>query len=585
MAVEARYDEASGDWPKAVRTYQALFEFYPDNLEYGLRLAAAQIAAGRAADGLVTVEALRRLGAPARDDPRIDLAEAKAAGALSDLQRQVSAANRAADKGRALGARLLVAEARLAAWWAYVRLANPDQAQKVCEEARRLYAEAGDRGGEARALSSLAYVLRYFELDRPRAQKLYEESLAISREIGDKRAVANTLRGLGLALREARKPGDPPSDQPTRDYEEALALFREIGDRSGVAWVTTSLGYEAIAAGHPDEAEQKFQDALALFRELGERDGASNALMWLAGSFQSRGDLERAGARFDDMSALARETGNLKDLCESYVGAGLVLLDEGKPGAAQERLQEALRLASQANIAKDIGRILVEMAKVTLVQGDVQGSRAKLEKARTVLSGSDPAGAGKLVDAGLGWVDLLTGDRAAARRRFEGPLDNGVWPMEGDADPAVQIRACGAGPGRGRGGETRGANAEPSGSPGSHAGGGSERSDPGGAGAVACGPEPDRRSAGRVAQGRGAESGEPMCVGALGREPCRRADMGCVGACEGRPAGAWKGPGRRKPRGLGPGGVDAQPGAGASGAERRCPGSRPGSPSGAGARR
>ena len=43
-----------------METYRTLWGFFPDNLEYGLRLAAAQIAAGQGKEALSTVEEMRK---------------------------------------------------------------------------------------------------------------------------------------------------------------------------------------------------------------------------------------------------------------------------------------------------------------------------------------------------------------------------------------------------------------------------------------------------------------------------------------------------------------------------------------------
>ena len=111
--VQGRYYEAGADWAKAIDTYRTLFNFLPDSLEYGLRLVAAERSGARSKDALATLDALRALPAPARDDPRIDLEEAYAAGALSQFPRARDAAARAVAKSDALGARLLQARARL----------------------------------------------------------------------------------------------------------------------------------------------------------------------------------------------------------------------------------------------------------------------------------------------------------------------------------------------------------------------------------------------------------------------------------------------------------------------------------------
>ncbi len=112
LSVEGLYNETSRTWEKAAEIYSGLFVFFPDNLDYGLRLASAQISEGRAEDALATVSTLRDLPPPISNDSRIDLEEAKAAKALTDYERQRDVARRAASKAQARGARLLYAEAR-----------------------------------------------------------------------------------------------------------------------------------------------------------------------------------------------------------------------------------------------------------------------------------------------------------------------------------------------------------------------------------------------------------------------------------------------------------------------------------------
>jgi len=87
LLVEGRYRELSHDWDKAIAIYQALFRFFPDNPDYGLQLANAQIKAAQWRDALETIAALRILPEPMRNDPRIDMAEGDAARSLGDMKR------------------------------------------------------------------------------------------------------------------------------------------------------------------------------------------------------------------------------------------------------------------------------------------------------------------------------------------------------------------------------------------------------------------------------------------------------------------------------------------------------------------
>src|SRR4030095_11869600 len=144
MWFEGRYHEAMNEHDAAIKTYQALYSFFPDNLEYGLELATVQTAAGQGKDALETLDSLRRLPAPVSDDPRIDRAEANAASSLSDFKRQQVAAARAVMKARQQSARLLVASALLVEGNAWQELGETPKAIDAAGEAGQIYATAGD---------------------------------------------------------------------------------------------------------------------------------------------------------------------------------------------------------------------------------------------------------------------------------------------------------------------------------------------------------------------------------------------------------------------------------------------------------
>ncbi len=52
LSIEGRYREANAEWDKAAEIYRSLWTFYPDNLDYGLRLAFAQTDGRRRQGGL-----------------------------------------------------------------------------------------------------------------------------------------------------------------------------------------------------------------------------------------------------------------------------------------------------------------------------------------------------------------------------------------------------------------------------------------------------------------------------------------------------------------------------------------------------
>src|SRR3984885_13894773 len=112
LEVEGRYRDIDHEYEKAIEIYRALFTLFPDNVDYGLKLAAVQTRGSKGHDALATVESLRKLAPRASEDPRIDLEEAAAWGGQGDLKHEEQPLARAVEKAKAQGSRLILAEAR-----------------------------------------------------------------------------------------------------------------------------------------------------------------------------------------------------------------------------------------------------------------------------------------------------------------------------------------------------------------------------------------------------------------------------------------------------------------------------------------
>ncbi len=72
LLIDGQYYATLQDRTRAIEAYRQLFTQFPDNLDYGLRLADEQRWVNPA-DALRTLEALRHLPLPSSDDPRIDI--------------------------------------------------------------------------------------------------------------------------------------------------------------------------------------------------------------------------------------------------------------------------------------------------------------------------------------------------------------------------------------------------------------------------------------------------------------------------------------------------------------------------------
>jgi len=375
LSVEGRYHETMQAWAKAIDIYRTLFVFFPDNLDYGLRLASAQTSAGEGQDALATVEALRKLPRPAADDPRVDLAEALAAEPLSDFKREAAAAAQAAAKAMAQGARLLVARARLAEGWAWRNLGQAPKAAALLEEAKQTYTAAGDKGGVAEALHHLAEAL-YDRGDSAGARQNQEAALAIYREIGNQRGIARMLTNIANGLHDQ---GDFASAQARR--EEALAIFRELGNKNGAAVVLNNLGNGFKELGDFARARQSYEDSLRLFREIGNQNAAATVINGLANLLNAQGDLSGAKRWYEEALAIKRENHDQRDAASALENIALVLHDQGDLSGAKRTYQEALATSRGIGNKSFSAIALSGIGSVLTDEGDLAGARQQYEAA------------------------------------------------------------------------------------------------------------------------------------------------------------------------------------------------------------
>lgn len=340
LLVEARYYETGKNWQKAIEAYRALFNFFPDNLDYGLALARAQSAAGKGKDALNTVAALLPTSPSAKDDPRIDLAVAEAAASLGDDRLRRDAAERAATKADREGAKLLLARARNTECRALANLGDNDKANAACDQARTIFTEAGDREGLARAFHTSAEV-PLNQGDLASAEKLYRQALAILQEIGST-STGSELGNLGLIY---VKRGDFAAGHKL--YAQALRSYQTAGDKNGIAVVTGNNGNLLRSEGKLSEALAEYETTLKLSNELGHRGSAALCLQAIGDALVEKGDLAGAYKMYQQALAIQRQIGAKSNYASSLVSMGKIFRQQAEPDKALTSYQEALHMQQQ----------------------------------------------------------------------------------------------------------------------------------------------------------------------------------------------------------------------------------------------
>jgi eukaryotic-like serine/threonine-protein kinase len=361
--IEAQLREIQGDPAGAAAIYAELWSYYPDSLDYGLDLARSQASAGQGALAMATLDRLHRLPPPGDVDPRIDLAEAEVAVAVSSFEKARVAAVRAARRARGQQAQLLVARSRYCEGVALRFLGRLPEAEAAGGEASRIAARGGDLLFAAQALSFVGTVL----LTRGEvvaARATFERVLGQSRQVGADHLQAMVLANLGICQ---RRQGDW---QGARDsYTEAVALFHLSGDRRHEAAVIENLAQILAQRGALREARTQHDAALSLCRQIGDLSSGATVLLNLGTLDLQEANLAAAAAHFSAALATYQRIGEAGGAAEAQAGGGRVLAERGQLDAARRVIAGAVVTADRAGERGTAASLRLDLARLEIAAG------------------------------------------------------------------------------------------------------------------------------------------------------------------------------------------------------------------------
>jgi DNA-binding winged helix-turn-helix (wHTH) protein/tetratricopeptide (TPR) repeat protein/TolB-like protein len=412
LSIEARFHESSGQWDKAIAIYRQLGNLFPDDPDYGLRCAAAQVRAGKGTEALATVEMLRAKPAAVRDDAAIDYAQSLAANQTGDFPQAQAAAARAAAKAQQRDEGMLVADARLLECRELEALGSMALAQTSCETASRLYARAGDRAGVASATGYQAAALAGAG-DHAAAQRMYETALSIQRDIGNQGGALWDLNGLAGELW-----AKDDLAGAREKYEEALRTAQEIKSRPDAADARANIGFTWLTEGDLAQARKTYEHALAEFREMSNANGVANALGNLGEILYHQGELTEAAQRLEEALIIDRRNGNKGETADVLAWSGRVRLAAGDLEGARARYAESLQVWREMGEAYATP-LRVRMAELDLESGRAASAESQLRECLAALQGQRRVGVELAAHTLLARVLLAEGRRDEARREVE----------------------------------------------------------------------------------------------------------------------------------------------------------------------
>jgi hypothetical protein len=335
LSLEALTRERNGKSGQAIELRRALFTFFPDDVEHGLRLAHTQTQARKPADALATLAALRKLPAPASDDPRISLEEEGAASASSDHGKRLQAARRALAQARAQSLPSLEVSARLAESAALFGLGQSREALDGVGLARAAFERMGHRLGVCKAL--VAEGLYLMNLDKlEQADQTLRKALDVARKEG---FAYLENRALGhLAITAARR----ADFALARDWNrQALEAEKKVDDPVIHFNTVGRLGGLAMLTGEVAQAERWYAECLEGERKGPHRQGLVHALLNLAELKVERDQLDEAEKLTREALAIAEEKGYF--LAAPARGVlGVIAMERGRPADAVPLLEKAV---------------------------------------------------------------------------------------------------------------------------------------------------------------------------------------------------------------------------------------------------
>lgn len=358
LLVQGDYYESLADHEKASSTYSVLYQLFPDSVEYGLLLANAQISAGHASLAAETISQLRKLPAPASDDPLIDLSDIRAS-ATKDPDR-MALIRSAMRKAEAQGKKLVYARALKEECMNLNYSEHPEQATPACEDAYNIYISAGNRLGAADAVRLMA--------DNQGRRGHIEQAIAT--------------------------------------YQKALAILTQLGEHEKTGAVLNNMAINFANEGKLDRAEQLYRQAKFHFEQAGDKGNSATALTNIADILYLRGDLGGAEKLFEQAFAMENSLDHPSTAYLLYRAADLKL--------TQGEVKDAHRLAQQSvdayRASQDgyqyLTAALTELGEVLSAEGDLNGARQQFQIARDMGQKAGDAGVVAQSDAELADIDL-----------------------------------------------------------------------------------------------------------------------------------------------------------------------------------
>lgn len=421
MMVQAQYFGSIGQLDQVASIDRALFELYPDNLDYGLGLASVEVENGHASEAREVLARLRKLPVHVADDPRIDLA---AAWAVEDKAEALALTRSGAAKAKDQGKQVLYAQGRRDECMRLLYGDHPDQGPPACNDAYQVFLAIGNRAGAADALRLLGDG-EGSQGHFAEALATYQRALAYTEDLGEHEKTGAILNNMAIVLTNQGK-----LDDAEKMYRDAKRHFQAAGNLANTATALGNIADIAYLRGKLDAAEKLYRQDLELTSKLDPSNpgylltrladlelaegrvkeaqlDATTAKDTLAGhgdqyytgamnelgdTLKAEGRLSDAGAIFEQALAIRKKMGENGLVAEEQTEIADLLIDQKSPGKAEPLLRSALVEFEKESSAPASSSAYILLSRALLEEGKLDEAEQTAKRGSELsVSSPDPA--------------------------------------------------------------------------------------------------------------------------------------------------------------------------------------------------
>jgi CHAT domain-containing protein/Tfp pilus assembly protein PilF len=351
-----------------------------------------------------------------------------------------------------------------------------DKILAAFQQARDRFQAAGDRPGEAEAVSALAAVThrlgkqrqavdldreavsRWLELGRPEREMVVWNDLGLTLwEMSDLPAADEALthaldlaHRLGLPYHEAdlrhnqclvlhARGGVQPA---LACYREASALFHQLGERKDEAAALNNLGFASFSLGEPQPAEESYQQALAIRRTIDDRAGEAQALNNLAVLYRSLGEIDEALKAYAQAREILTTLDDRRQEAATLNNLGVAYSAIGETERARLYLTQALALRRSVEDRRGEIVTLNNLGLLERMSGEAVKAFSFYSQALAAAHATSDARSEGIIRSNLGETQAAAGRSAEALADFDQAL--ALHRRTGDrSNEAVTLRRKG----------------------------------------------------------------------------------------------------------------------------------------------